>query len=201
MDTTDAPQIIEHTAKSLNFTPFDTKWVPCSSKFVLLGQTPSARGVLQLYQLDQRADNKLKQVKEITKGPGFKCATFGASDLSERSLAIGDFSGTLSILDIETFSEKYSVKAHNGIINSIDGSGSTGYGPPEIVTGSRDGSVRVWDPRQTSPVVSLEAAEELKPDCWTVTFGNCYNDNERVLAAGYDNGDIKLFDLRTNFLQ
>ena len=28
MDTTDAPQIIEHANKSLNFTPYDVKWVP-----------------------------------------------------------------------------------------------------------------------------------------------------------------------------
>ena len=35
-------------------------------------------------------------------------------------------------------------------------------------------------------------------DCWTVSFGNSFNDEERVIAAGYDNGDVKLFDLRTN---
>ena len=27
--------------------------------------------------------------------------------------------------------------------------------------------------------------------------GNSYTESERVVAAGYDNGDIKLFDLRT----
>jgi WD repeat-containing protein 92 len=37
MDTTEAPQIIEHVAKSLTFTPFDTKWIPCSARFVLFG--------------------------------------------------------------------------------------------------------------------------------------------------------------------
>lgn len=35
-------------------------------------------------------------------------------------------------------------------------------------------------------------------DCWAVAFGDMYNDEERALLAGYDNGDIKLFDLRTN---
>jgi hypothetical protein len=49
-------------------------------------------------------------------------------------------------------------------------------------------------------VVSLEPAEEVAPDCWTVAFGNSYNNQERVLAAGYDNGDLKIFDLRTNCL-
>lgn len=28
--------------------------------------------------------------------------------------------------------------------------------------------------------------------------GNSYSDDERAVAAGYDNGDVKLFDLRTN---
>ena len=31
-----------------------------------------------------------------------------------------------------------------------------------------------------------------------MSFGNSFNDEERVIAAGYDNGDVKLFDLRTN---
>ena len=48
-------------------------------------------------------------------------------------------------------------------------------------------------------VVSLEPDEkEAARDCWTVCFGNSYNDEERVICAGYDNGDIKMFDLRTN---
>ena len=89
--------------------------------------------------------------------------------------------------------------------NSIDGIGGKGpeYGAPEIVTGGADGCVRVWDPRQEAPVVSLEPAETevVKPDCWTVAFGNSYNSEERVIASGYDNGDVKIFDLKTNCLR
>jgi hypothetical protein len=29
-----------------------------------------------------------------------------------------------------------------------------------------------------------------------IRFGNSYNDDERCIAAGYDNGDLKIFDLR-----
>jgi len=44
----------------------------------------------------------------------------------------------------------------------------------------------------------MEPAEgETKRDCWAVCFGNAYTSNERVVCAGYDNGDVKLFDLRT----
>jgi WD repeat-containing protein 92 len=45
----------------------------------------------------------------------------------------------------------------------------------------------------------MEPAEgESVRDCWTVAFGNAFSDEERCFAAGYDNGDLKLFDLRTN---
>lgn len=45
MDTTDAPQILEHVGKSLTFTPFDVKWIPSSARLVLFGQSPRAKGV------------------------------------------------------------------------------------------------------------------------------------------------------------
>lgn len=44
-------------------------------------------------------------------------------------------------------------------------------------------------------------SETVKPDCWAVAFGNAYNSEERCVAAGYDNGDIKIFDLKTNCLR
>ena len=33
-------------------------------------------------------------------------------------------------------------------------------------------------------------------DCWAVAFGHSHNETDRVVAAGYDNGDLKMFDLR-----
>jgi WD40 repeat protein len=126
------------------------------------------------------------------------------SGIADRDIACGDYNGNLVIYDLETGKEKFRVKAHSQIINAIDGVGGKGpeYGTAEIVTGSRDGCVTVWDPRQTGKIVSLEPAEksEVFPDCWAVCFGNNYNTEERVLAAGYDNGDLKIFDLRQNML-
>lgn len=46
MDTTDAPQMIEHIHKSLPFTPYDTRWIPCSARFVVMGMYPRAKGAL-----------------------------------------------------------------------------------------------------------------------------------------------------------
>jgi WD40 repeat protein len=169
MDTTNAPQIVELFSKSITFTPFETRWIPCSARFVLLGQTPKAKGIMQIYQLKE---GKMDLVKEYEKENGLKTATFGSSSISQRDIAVGDFKGFLNIYDIETGKEKYKVQAHKQIINSIDGIGSAGpeYGSEELVTGSRDGAVKVWDKRQDSPVLSLEPAESEKilPDCWTV---------------------------------
>ena len=39
------------------------------------------------------------------------------------------------------------------------------------------------------------------PICWTVAFGNSHSDEDRCIVAGYDNGDVKLFDLRTNSIR
>lgn len=46
---------------------------------------------------------------------------------------------------------------------------------------------------------------ELKPssnrearDCWSVCFGNSFDSQNRMISCGYDNGDCKIFDLRTN---
>lgn len=202
METTNAPQIIEHVKQGLNFTPYDTRWVPCSARFVAMGLYPRGTGALKVYEMKL---GELKLVKEIEKPKGFKCGTFGASSLEERHLATGDYAGRLSMWDLERPEKPvYSVQAHKQIVNAMDGCGglNIGGGAPELVTCSRDGTVRVWDPRVMDPVLSMEPAEgESARDCWTVAFGNSYNDSERCVAAGYDNGDVKLFDLRTNTMR
>lgn len=101
----------------------------------------------------------------------------------------------------------YGVQGHKEIINTIDGVGGLGIGEgaPELATGSRDGFVKIWDPRQPrTPVVTMGPSDETNSssstesprDCWTLAFGHAYNIHDRCLIAGYDNGDIKLFDLR-----
>lgn len=62
----------------------------------------------------------------------------------------------LSSRDLEKLGTPvFQVKGHTSIINAIDGIGglNVGSGAPEIVTGSRDGCVKVWDVRQKEPVV------------------------------------------------
>jgi WD40 repeat protein len=202
MDCTSAPQVIEHVKENLNFTPFETRWVPQSSRFVVLGQMPRATGAIRVCQLSK---GKCEKLVEVEKPKGFKCGTFGASAIEDRHLATGDYVGNVNIWDLERLDKPiWSVKGHDQIVNAIDGCGGLGigHGAPELLTGSRDGTVRLWDSRQQDPVLSLEPVEgETPADCWSVAFGNAYNDAERVIAAGYDNGDIKLFALRTMTLR
>ncbi|XP_076306256.1 dynein axonemal assembly factor 10 [Tachypleus tridentatus] len=198
----DKPQIIVHTHKSLKYSVFDTKWLPRSAKIVILGSYPRGTGSLQIYELCQ---GDVKLINESEKPQALRCGTFGASSIYQRHLATGDFKGNLQIWDPENLKVPiYSVQAHEQIINAIDGVGGLGIGvgAPEIVTGSRDGLVKVWDPRQKDvPVATMEPEEGQKRDCWTVAFGNTYNVEERCVCAGYDNGDVKLFNLRTMSLQ
>ncbi|KAE8741376.1 hypothetical protein FOCC_FOCC013075 [Frankliniella occidentalis] len=200
----DKPQIIAHIEKSVDYSLFDCRWMPCSAKFVVLGSMPNSSGVIQLYEI---SGGSVKMIKEIKREKAFKCCTFGGSKLSNRLLATGDFDGRLNLWDFEKPENPACSfnNAHKEIINCIDGVGglSTGCGAPEIVTGSRDGSVKVWDPRQRDkPVAVMEPEEgESKRDCWAVGFGNSYNSEERVVCAGYDNGDIKMFDLKNMSLR
>ena len=136
---------------------------------------------------------------------GVKCGTFAASSSEDRHIATGDHAGKLVIYDLENIDKPiFEQQAHTSIINAIDGCGGldTGFGAPEIVTGGRDGCVRLWDQRVEEPVLALEPSEgQSARDCWTVAFGNSYSDEDRCIVAGYDNGDVKLFDLRTNTMR
>ncbi|KAI5632429.1 WD repeat-containing protein 92 [Phthorimaea operculella] len=202
MDDLDTPQIITHVESNLNHSVFDCKWVPCSAKFVVVGCLPRGTGTIELYEI---TSGEAKKIKEIERPNSFKCATFGASSDVDRKLATGDFKGTLEIWDLEMNNQVYITKEHTDIINCIDGMGgnTVNCGAPELVTGSRDGTVKVWDPRQRGkPVANMQPANgESKRDCWTVAFGNSFNDSERIVCAGYDNGDLKMFDLRTMSLR
>ncbi|XP_067874987.1 dynein axonemal assembly factor 10-like isoform X2 [Heterodontus francisci] len=148
----------------------------------------------------------VRRGEQIEHPTAFRCGTFGATSLQQRHLATGDFDGNLHIWNLEgSEAPLYSVKAHREIINCIDGVGGLGIGQgaPEIVTGSRDGTVKVWDSRQKDlPVANMEPAVGFnRRDCWTVAFGHACTPWARCVCAGYDNGDIKLFDLRNMEVQ
>ena len=62
MDSLEKSQIITHIEKSLNYTVFDTKWIPCSAKIVVLGSHPKDTGALQVFEI---AKGELKPVLQV----------------------------------------------------------------------------------------------------------------------------------------
>ena len=193
------PQIIPHLEASVEFTLFDCSWVPSSTRFVVLGSKLNGDGLLQVYSMESK---ELKKITQVTRPKALKCGTFGAASLEDRHLATGDFSGNLTVTDLEVPDKPvFSVRAHEDLINAIDGVGGLGVGrgAPEIATASRDGSVKVWDIRvKDRPVACMQPTSgEAKRDAWAVAFGHCASESERMLVGGYDNGDVKMFDLKT----
>ena len=106
----------------------------------MLGINPRGTGAFKVYELDH---GDFKVIAESEKPKGLKCGTFGASTLEDRHFATGDYDGMLNIWDLERLhTPLFAVKAHESIINCIDGCGglNIGGGAPEIATGSRDGA-------------------------------------------------------------
>jgi len=58
----DKPQIILHAQKALNFTLFDSKWIPSSAKFVVIGNQPKGSGTIQIYEVSHGDVDLVKQV-------------------------------------------------------------------------------------------------------------------------------------------
>ena len=195
------PQIQTQLSKSLNYTPFDIRWLPYCTKLVIIGQTPSSKGIIQIHHLIK---GKLELESEFIRENPFKCCTFGASSFTLRDLAIGDFEGNLQMFDLEKGMTNYEIKnAHKSVIYNIDAfGGNRNYGTPEIVTGGKDGIVKIWDLRGDKPAITISPKdiENNYPECWSVAFGGCFNREERNLSIGYDNGDIKIYDLRIDKL-
>lgn len=88
MDTLTKPQIICHIEKSVDYSLFDTKWIPCSAKFVVMGSRPRGTGIIEIYEV---SSGELKFIKGIERANQIKCGTFKASNFRNRHLATGDF--------------------------------------------------------------------------------------------------------------
>ncbi|KAL0213725.1 hypothetical protein P9112_005909 [Eukaryota sp. TZLM1-RC] len=188
--------IVEHIRESLFVTPFDTAWVPYSTRFVLMGGTPRDLGAFSVYKM---YEGKLENLISYEHSKPIKCGTFNAST-NERHIAFADTGGQLLLVDPECPSKSlFNVPAHNGIIHAIAGCGPvTAHGASEAVTAGADGTAKVWDFRQTDgPVVDITPNQDSqKRECWGVSFGGATSAFDRIMACGYDNGDVKVVDLR-----
>merc|ERR1712183_305145 len=90
------PQVISHITKGLNYTVYDAKWVPSSSRFVVLGSNARGTGQLEVYDM---LGSEVKELSTTEKKLSFKCGTFSASPLSERHIATGNFGGGVQTWD------------------------------------------------------------------------------------------------------
>jgi len=179
-------QILEHSATPVDYTVFDVRWVPSSPRLVVCGSSLAGEGTIRMYSL---AGQGLTEIGSTKRPKAIRCGTFRSSSLEERSFSTGDFGGHVAVWDLEEMGEPVEeVVGHQDIINCI--SGHCGGGG-QLVTGSRDGLVRMWDRRNMrSSTVTMEGDE--RRDCWAVTT----LENGMFVAAGYSNGDIRVFDIK-----
>lgn len=61
----DKPQIYIFREKSLNYTCYDSKWIPKSARFVVLGCMPRQTGVIEIMKLTSTGLESQAQVRNI----------------------------------------------------------------------------------------------------------------------------------------
>jgi len=216
---TSKPQLLALAEKSLNYTVYDARWIPTSKRFVTIGSHAKGTGALEVMEFEPNGNGQFALETRASAEPPItlSCGTFHASPKSDRRLAVADFAGNIQLYDLERLGSKVDTSwaaVHNlekkTIVKAIVGCGGLGIGagPNELATGAEDGVVKIWDLRQRGEeVVKFTPAADTKnvnlPSmpmgtraCWALAFGNSYDAENRALAAGYDNGDVKLFDLR-----
>jgi len=179
-------QVLEHSATMVDYTVFDVNWVPSSPRLAVCGSTLAGEGVLKVYSL---ASQGLSEVGGVTRSKALRCGTFRSSLLEDRLYCTGDFGGNIAVWDLEEIDKPLEeVVGHTDMINCIAGCQSGGG---MLVTGARDGLVKVWDRRNMSSCsVTIEGDE--RKDCWAVDT----LETGDMVAAGYSNGDIRVFDVR-----
>jgi len=192
MDNLRTDCLLDVTEKTVDFTVLSLSWIPCSARIISIGAHQKGHGVLSVHTLAGRELNETSSIK--TDRP-LRCGTFDLGDQNERVFCSGDFSGNICLWDIESLKRFDGVTgAHSDLINSI---ASGGKGSSEILTGGRDGEVKLWDRRTLSkPTVRMFPENyQTKRDCWTVSH-SANQSTSTLVAAGFDNGDVKVFDLR-----
>lgn len=177
--------------KAVDNTTVSLSWIPSSARLCAVGSDKRGKGCITIYALNGR---EIVKTETSTVATPFRSGSLETGDLSDRILAAGDYSGQLSIWDLETLKSESCVKAHSDVLNCVAGVSS---GRSHIVTGGRDGEVKLWDRRSLDvPVLRmLPQAGQTRRECWSVS---ATQHNLQIIAAAFDNGDIKIFDVRNS---
>lgn len=85
-----------------------------------------------------------------------------------------------------------------GLSSAASSSAEAGGGDAPGCTGA-DGHVASSSGDSTTQAGS--GSSRPPPEAWCVAIGNSHSDEERCVLAGYDNGDLRLYDLRTGTLR
>ncbi|KAI1317682.1 hypothetical protein EDD11_007988 [Mortierella claussenii] len=212
-------QISQITASKIRFTAFQALWIPGTTKICSLGSDENGRGAIQVHALSTNrtaADSSPKRASltstsnpklvlqhETEKRTQFKSGTFQASARSSSlpQLITGDFEGRIGFWDLTRMEVPLKMfKAHDDIVNCIDGAGSQ-TGRSEFVTGCRDGTVKLWDARQdtsdSKPICNMAKSTGYQGmEVWCVAVGSAHGTDDLMITAGYDNGDLRVMDIR-----
>lgn len=92
---------------------------------------------------------------------------------------------TVGVFDSNTGQRLKRLKGHSTYVNACH---PARRGPPLIVSGSDDCSVKVWDQRHRAPVANMNSTYQVT----AVSFGDT---SEQVVSAGIDN-TVKVWDTR-----
>eukprot|EP00096_Caligus_rogercresseyi_P008873 TRINITY_DN2888_c0_g1_i1.p1 TRINITY_DN2888_c0_g1~~TRINITY_DN2888_c0_g1_i1.p1 ORF type:complete len:353 (+),score=90.06 TRINITY_DN2888_c0_g1_i1:45-1103(+) len=103
------------------------------------------------------------------------------------TLYTGSTDKTVGVFDSDSGQRIKRLKGHSGFVNSVH---PARRGPPLLVSGSDDCTIKTWDQRKRGPTHSFN-------NTFQVT-GVSYNDTaDQIISGGIDN-DLKIWDIRKN---
>ncbi|KYQ92737.1 WD40 repeat-containing protein [Tieghemostelium lacteum] len=182
---------------------YDCKWLqPNSSKIVTVGKKQNNKGDISVYDLELLDDDssnskipmsRLKLINQAENASPVRSSTV----LNQNTIACGDFSGSISIWDINRFDIPITShkNAHQINLNCMDFNRENSV----LVCGAKDGSISFWDTRTTllsKPIHFVSPVEGVKDNCWSVVTRGYFG------LAGFENGQLHQMDLRNyNIIQ
>jgi Prp8 binding protein len=95
----------------------------------------------------------------------------------------------LSVWDIVTGTRIRKMRGHQNFVNSVRGARR---GVETLVSGSDDGTIKLWDARRKHVVSSIE-------NTYQITAVVLNDSSEQIISGGIDN-DLKVWDIRKNEL-